>query len=1222
MSYLPVDAPGFIEDLLTRKEFYSLNADPERKFRDPPDDTTDPQVAKMMRIHSHQLFVKNFMNPNTPAKRLHIGHTTGTGKTLGAISIAHEFIKVFMKMFAIASAKAQATKRNYNEIDRITPSVFVLGFGGTKAAFIRDLLKYPDFGFVSINEREELMKRQKTAESSLPDDIRAYREYHGMLKKRITNKQKGGFFKFFGYDEFVNRLFLSDDIKLTDIEAQAIANRRSGIDITLEDLISKYIADGKIQVNTAMMAMFENSIIIADEIHNTYNMNMKNNRGVAIQYVLDHAQGSVRFLSLSATPINNSPTEVVELINYLVPREEKVSKRSLFVGNNLAPGALDTIGKLTKGKISFLQDINVKYFPQRIWVGDTVVAAGKEIPYLKFIECPMSEFHQTTYNMLRRGTIQVAVDADIETDKLEERETIIDRSTEDEGIHAVPTDGYAIYDIAFPNPDSPSYGIFKSSEVKNKISLAASDWKSDNMITIKKFSAMNNIITGDFLNVNNIGKYSSKYHKLITEVLAILSPSSSQKIMIYHDRVKMSGVLLIQEILRVNGFLDEFSEPVDSTLCICGNKLVDHKRDGVHKFQPARFVVAHSDVDKTIMEQSLNKFNLSDNTHGEKYMILIGSKIIKESYDFKDIQHLFITSLPINIPTLIQVLGRCIRKNSHVNLPVENRRVMVRILVSTINKNYDYDDAISPELYRYIDKLNDYIVIQNIEREMNRNAIDATVNRDIIMSPGILQNYFPYGPGSSPVAQLGNLYYEPSFSVPTVIEPSLNTFRAYKYYEEEIALITLIIKRLFILNRVWTYNDLWATVRAPPMPIEVNPKLFLEHNFIIALYNLVDQTPGIIGNKKIEMTPGILLERLFDPADKYIYIGMIRYKITQLSEYYILFPISEQVVNPLNIVYIEYLEHARDHIRALIKDNVGAQDRLIIDVEAYMRPIKHFNGSVISIDKFIKGARKDANFVEKKKSFVETYSDKSVDLMPFLYEYSAEFQKKFLEEAIEWKHSKTKNANSGLYLRVIEYISLFGAIVIFYELKKYRDLAKQFHDGLFPDVGDDQPMGYVDTRSVRLYDPIEKKWLEVNKISMNRQLNYKENEIIVGVFETAEDYCKFKLRKSVLQITEDVKKHKIGLKSDGAHRTTLGDTRLIERGIVCSTKSKYELLKIIANLGISVAKLDKTEVRIRHLCSIIKKKLIESEIRERKKDSRYKYIYSWWDDVVDISSRI
>jgi hypothetical protein len=73
MSY-PETKENFLEDLLRRKEFYSLKADPERNFRDPPDAGEDILAGKYLKIHSHQLFVRNFMNPNTPYKRLHLMH--------------------------------------------------------------------------------------------------------------------------------------------------------------------------------------------------------------------------------------------------------------------------------------------------------------------------------------------------------------------------------------------------------------------------------------------------------------------------------------------------------------------------------------------------------------------------------------------------------------------------------------------------------------------------------------------------------------------------------------------------------------------------------------------------------------------------------------------------------------------------------------------------------------------------------------------------------------------------------------------------------------------------------------------------------------------------------------------------------------------------------------------------------------------------------------------
>ncbi|SIP86034.1 Helicase D6/D11 putative [Pacmanvirus A23] len=1284
MSYPSIDEKDFLEKILNRKEFFSLKADPERNFRDPPEAKRDPLLGKFLKVHSHQLFVRNFMNPNTPYKRLHLMHATGTGKTIGAVSIAQEFINVYKKLYASSAAKMQAGRRNYTELDRSTPTVFVLGFGGTKGAFIRELLKYPEFGFITLSEKDEFIKRQKIADAGLPDDIKHLKEFYTFLKKRITNKSKDGFYKFFGYDEFVNRLFLSDEVKLTDLEAQVIQKLRAGENVTLEEVIYENINSGKIQVNQQLIAMFENSLLICDEIHNTYNMNMKNNRGVAIQFLLDSVP-SLRFLSLSATPINNSPTEVVELINYLVPTDKKITKKDFFSNpRTLIPGKLNEIGELTKGRISFLQDVNIKYFPKRVFLGEPLLLPkqvenfpeGSSIPYLKFIQCPMSDFHQATYNHhletawsgVEKGSLlEEAMGFETKEQSKETEQVEIEQPEETDELavgatkyvyHSIPTDGYSIYDIVFPNPDTKEYGLFKSSEVRNKISLAPQEWRDENKIMMKKYSAINSLLTGDFLLQDNIGKYSTKCKELLNTLFKIINssngdPSKCQKIMIYHDRVKMSGVLLLQELLRTNNILDEHSEPVDTTICcICGKNLAEHidkKAEHTHNFRPVRFVIAHSDIDKVTMDQSLSKFNSADNAHGMNYMILIGSKIIKESYDFKDIQNLIIMSLPINIPTLIQVFGRCIRKNSHINLPPEQRQVFIRILISTVNTSFKYDDPISPEMYRYIDKLSDYIVIQNIEREFNRNAIDADIHRDIIMPPGLKSEYFPNGPGSEPVNAIGNLYFEPNTTVPnyTLDDINLSTFTAYKYYEEEIKTISFIIKRLFMTQPVWTYNDLWTRVKSPPIGVEMNPKLFNENNFIIALNNLINSATTIIAanKQKQELTETFLIERIFDYNERYIYMNGERHKIEQVGEYYILFPVAGIPSNPLNVVYAEYIEHVRDKERAMIKELVEPNDRILVDVETYLRPMVKQAGVRINIDNFVKESKANVNYVAKKNVFTSIYKHRD-DITGFLSDFSAQFQMSFTEEAIIYSMLGPKaivadSSTYQLYEKVLDLLDKFGVIVYMKEIRKYKDTIKQYKSGL-PELPDDTAMGYMTSKSIRLFDPqtmhvknkvspemVERgKWIEISKISLNRHMNYKENEIIVGYLESAEDYMKFKLRKPVQKIKEEIQKEAHARKISKSElegitaRTAIGDTRLIERGIVCATKNKHELLQIIANLGISVSKLDKSDIRIKKLCEIIKRRLMESEMKERQKDSRYKYLYGWWDSEVSLTSLV
>lgn len=267
----------------------------------------------------------------------------------------------------------------------------------------------------------------------------------------------------------------------------------------------------------------------------------------------------------------------------------------------------------------------------------------------------------------------------------------------------------------------------------------------------------------------------------------------------------------------------------------------------------------------------------------------------------------------------------------------------------------------------------------------------------------------------------------------------------------------------------------------------------------------------------------------------------------------------------------------------------------------------------------------------------------------FLSEFSSSFQMKILEEAILRKLNATGSDESAgatagrggakyqlegkILDNVLELFKKFNVVVHVGEVRKYKDTVKQFKDGIPASLKDTTPIGYMTSKTVRLYD-VAATWFEVSKLSLNRQITYKENEIIIGFLESAEDSTKFKLRKPIQRIREEIQKGRKGNgRGKGApekdHRAhaeekvvNVDDTRLIERGIVCVTKNKPELLQIIASLGISVSKLEKSEIRIKKLCSIIKSSLIESEIRERTKDGRYKYLYGWWDEPIDIAARI
>ena len=150
-----------------------------------------------------------------------------------------------------------------------------------------------------------------------------------------------------------------------------------------------------------------------------------------------------------------------------------------------------------------------------------------------------------------------------------------------------------------------------------------------------------------------------------------------------------------------------------------------------HIFIPVRYIIAHGEINKNKLYSTINNFTSVENTEGLRVLILIGGKIMKESFDLKGIRELFIMNRPDNIPTLIQIMGRAIRKGSHIKLDKHKRNVNIRIFTSCLptKKNNIYEMSI--EETKYYNKMNDYYIIQDIEKVLHENAIDSFINNTI-----------------------------------------------------------------------------------------------------------------------------------------------------------------------------------------------------------------------------------------------------------------------------------------------------------------------------------------------------------------------------------------------------------------------------------------------------------------------------------------------------------
>ena len=1347
MSYLlENDTKNITEDIIKRKEFYKYKIDNDLDDLDKEHDHKKINIIprffieKMIRdknvlqFASYQMFVNNYINPNTPYTRLLLKHETGTGKTIGSLSIALNFINYY--------------KKESSDLLDIG-SIFIIGF--TSAQFKTELLRFPEFGFISNNELYKLKLLKKQAYSGNKFDLEKLQEFLMRIRKRFNNREGNGFFQFKGYKKLVNELFIikEKDLNLSNLN---------------EDEIFKAINNKKIILNETLLNQFKNSLVICDEIHNTYNSQDKNNWGVALQYILNY-HPSIRSVFLSATPINNNPTEIVDLLNLLLPHKwypNKLYKKDLFENDKqLKKNSLDKISELCKGRISYLRDINPLYFPSKTFIGECIPGAS----YLKFIRCPMSEFHYNTYKNVFLGTL--------------------------------PPEGQYLVDFAIPNPKDSKIGLYSTNEIKKELSYASQTWKNDNKINFLK-----NKIVGSALQLENLYKISNKYFMMFKTILDIIN-NKLGKIFIYHNNIQMSGVLFIQQILLENNIIGEYDNSTENTLCsICGNKRKTHTKeqlggasDGIqninnklnnkdmtikynfntelyevypniekqsfntnnnlpilefkiidnffiildtfinyklnecnvickiiknltkdkkiiiestgmnlnlekviknlgfyilsskynrdkvyhtniiidksdiddliyklqkklkikgghkkinHTFMPVRCIVAHSMIDKPSMMRSIEKYNSPDNFDGVRIMILVGGRIIKEAFDIKAVREMMIMGRPDNIPTLIQILGRAVRKNSHVLLPKNERNVNIRIFTSCLpiknKKTNQYE--LSHEENKYIEKLQFYKIIQNIEKTLHENAIDAFINKDIIWTKKERKFY----KNNKNHKELGSLYFEPNLPKKildrkfTLNELNTNTFDVF-HSEAEANSIILIIKRLFIeKSTTWVYKDLLYAVKNSKkwFNIEFNAELIDENLFIIALTRLLWSNDNkyvepII--KRVNNQVNTIIEQLFDYDDKIILLPGNQYSvITQIGEFYILLPINKIDNTPIKDVELPYRINNEKQIHNL------------------------------NINNYLTSGQNLINFADKQERFYNKWNNVPIEKLEMaVCDFGTDFHIKLLEECIKyifdiWTNNTIKKSNMhAFYFKMLNYYDLRKLVIWGHTLKPYifkkytqylnpininikkntqlklenikskendmsssgllnllkssinksdlnwitSGLKQQFETSLSDSLklfdgnykknssknkkvnADIVPVGHLLNYIPKFYTPND-GWFESPEY-LNPEEKFVESSIIIGYDERSATgvHIRFKIRNPI----QNIKQHK--------------DSRLIEKGSVCSSKSKSYLKEISEKLGIKL----KGKINVVNLCNDIRTKLIYLELKERNEKTNKKWFY-------------
>lgn len=754
----------------------------------------------ILELASIQYFARRYVNIKTQNNRVLFKLGTGVGKTLTSLYTALSFIKLF---YIIYQKTGKLIK------------VFIVGF--SKSVFKKEFLKFPELGIITYEELHELGKlkeMQRTAPDYLLDEIkRNLINLKTKIHKKISNIPTGGMYEFFGYKELFNNLVITKDIPI-DTDASNIL---------------RYVNEGKIKINKYLLEKFQNSLMICDEIHLAYNSEVINNYGLAIQYLLDYYRENIFLILLTATIINNSKREILDIGNFLRSPgttafhakdfPELYNKNLQGLSVEIWQKKLKSIYDQLYGKVLFLEESGEDY-PTLRFEGEQI----KGIPYLKFIPCKMSELHEKTFQSM--------------------------------DLYRGKTKNFIIYDMVFPNPPNSNVdkdiGLTDSTTLINLISNSPSTWKDKFDIETKEMKTYS-ICSGNFLKYENLKLYSSKYVQMIDTINKILIKNPRTKIMIYHPYVVGSGVATIAEILKYNGFC-EFNSPygIDTYSSEEHITAAEWKKKYPSKpFYPSKYILIDSDTNESMKDNYVDEWNLPDNCFGKYAQIIIGAGKIKQSIDFKDTTVLFIMRIPKNMSDFIQVKGRVVRKSSLMVMNNELRKLGIN--PSNIVEIYTFlsvgEKPLALEVRKYIRKLQDFDDIRNIEYTVNRFA----VNNYIYINE---QNIMKF----EPIDELGSLPFEAKYEIPKKMS-SINYFDN-NYYYDTISEINKWIKKAFISVQVWDYDSLWNFIKVSNLVLDdkISKQLYS-----LVLNNLIYRDKIFIDNKSIDIfdTENIYINKLF-----------------------------------------------------------------------------------------------------------------------------------------------------------------------------------------------------------------------------------------------------------------------------------------------------------------------------------------------------------------------
>jgi superfamily II DNA or RNA helicase len=834
-----------------RKRDFSLHASSVRKKMNTYEEIKEYRdnicVRTGFKLNEHQSLLANFINPNTPYTGLLVFHGTGSGKTCAAVAIAEKFKPLVEKY---------GTK-----IHILTPGPLL------KQNFLNEIIKCTGETYLKIFQDKNII---------LSDDDKIKIKKNAMA---IVNQ----YYRIMTYRSFYKKV-LGEKIR-----EKVVTGKNTVKSIARKTETGEYERD----ISMDRIYSLDNTLLIVDEAHALTDSGY----GDSVKKIIE-ASKQLKILLLSATPMKNSADNIVDLLNYLRPIDSQIERDKIFTTAKVSeiefkPGGKEYLRQMCRGYVSYLRGADPLTYAERVDMGE--IPPG--LNFIKVIRCYMEDFQHKTYN----NVIESIADS-------------FDRRSE------------AVANFVFPGLSKISkidsqiegfYGIEGMNQIKHQLKNSpeilnkkiASDILPQ--LNIKDSSSLlyltenGKVLTGDIFSETYLKYFSTKFYTAIREINLMVWGKKGPGLLFVYSNLVRSGIDLFKEVMLKNGYL-EYQEVYNNyvikpeTRCyFCDQLFRTHTNSSDipnHKFYPATFLSVTGKSEENpeqIPEETIKildtVFGNIDNKDGKFLKVVLGSKVMTEGFNLKNIKEIHILDVHFNLGRIDQVIGRGIRWCVHHAITNDlNPFPKVRVYKYVVS----VENGLSSEEELYQKAEQKYMLIKETERILQEEAIDCPLNYNSNIFPEELERYKDCGTKDNPCPAvcgymkcqykcsnklLNAKYYDPSRGIYRKVEKANLDYSTYdsSLADEEINYAKDRIKELYLLENIYVLDSIIKYIKKS-YPSD-KKDLFDDFYVYRALNDLLPITSNDFNNFKDTITdkfnrPGYLIYRnkyyIFNPFNE------------------------------------------------------------------------------------------------------------------------------------------------------------------------------------------------------------------------------------------------------------------------------------------------------------------------------------------------------------------